>query len=129
MAIQYGATRQRRGRIRLAGLEENGRSAAVKRGNVARAEKVSSPGRLLEDQIERKNRCDATRRRVSKLFETDAFAAQFGVGELFLRRRWVARVGDAVRERGLLCRKQQQRQQTEKDASQFHVSWKDFRSV
>jgi hypothetical protein len=30
-------------------------------------------------------------------------------------------VGDAVRERGLLRGEQQQRQQTEKEASQFHI--------
>ena len=101
----------------------------MKRGNLARAEKVPGADRLLEDQIERKNRCGATGRRVSQFLKTDALAAQFGVGELLLRRRRLACVGDDVRERGLLRRKQQQRQQTEKDASQFHVSWKDRRAV
>ena len=86
MANQYGATRFVRGRIRLAGLEENGRGAAVKRGNLTRAEKVLGADRLLEDQFEWKDRCGTTGHRVSQLLETDAFAAQFGVGELFLRR-------------------------------------------
>lgn len=92
----------------------------MKRGNLARAEKVPGAGRLLEDQMEWKDRCGATGYRVSKLLETDALATQIGVGELFLRRRWLARVGYAVRERGLLRGEQQQRQQPEKKASQFH---------
>jgi hypothetical protein len=121
MAIQYGATQFRRRRIRLALLEENGRGAAVKRGNLARAEKVPGADRLLEDQMDRKERCGATGYRVSKLLETDALATQIGVGELFLRRRWLARVGYAVRERGLLRGEQQQRQQSEKQTSQFHI--------
>jgi len=74
----------------------------VERGNLARAEKVPGADRLLEDQIERQERCGAAGHRVSQLLETDALAAQIGVGELFLRRRRLARVGDAVRERGLL---------------------------
>jgi len=93
----------------------------VERDNLARAEKVPSTDRLLEDQIERQDRCGAAGRRVSQLLEFNALSAQIGVGELFLRRRRLARVGDAVRERGLLRGEQQQRQQTEKDASQFHV--------
>ena len=93
----------------------------MKRGNLARAEKVPGADRLLEDQIERKERCGATGYRVCKLLETDALATQIGVGELFLRRRWLARVGYAVRERGLLRGEQQQRQQPEKEASQFHI--------
>jgi hypothetical protein len=121
MAIQYGATQFRRRRIRLALLEENGRGAAVKRGNLARAEKVPGADRLLEDQMDRKERCGATGYRVSKLLETDALATQIGVGELFLRWRWLARVGYAVRERGLLRGEQQQRQQSEKQTSQFHI--------
>jgi hypothetical protein len=121
MAIQYGATQFRRRRIRLALLEENGRGAAVKRGHLARAEKVPGADRLLEDQMDRKERCGATGYRVSKLLETDALATQIGVGELFLRRRWLARVGYAVRERGLLRGEQQQRQQSEKQTSQFHI--------
>src|SRR5436190_17530486 len=99
MAIQYGATRFRRGRIRLAGLKENGRGAAVERGNLARAEKVPGADRLLEDQIGRKDRCGAAGHGVSQLLETDALAAQIRVGELFLRWRRLAPVGDAVRER------------------------------
>src|SRR5258706_13849400 len=106
MAIQYGATRFRRGRIRLALLEENGRGAAVKRGNLARAEKGPGADRLLEDQIERKERCGTTGCRVGKLLETDPLATQIGVGELFLRQR-LAPVGDAVREHGLLRGEQQ----------------------
>ena len=93
----------------------------MERGNLARAERVPGADRLLEDQIERQDRCGAAVHRVSQLLETDALSAQIGVGELFLRRRRLARVGDAVRERGLLRREQQQRQQTEKEASQFHV--------
>ena len=92
----------------------------MERGNPARTEKVAGAVRLLEDQIERKNRCGATKRRVGKLLETDALAAQVGMGELFLRRRRLAGVADAVRKRSLLRGEQQQRQQTEKDASQFH---------
>src|SRR5258708_868258 len=121
MANQYGAARFRRGRIRLARLEENGRGATVKRGNLARAEKVPGADRLLEDQIERKERCGATGYRVGKLLETDALATQIGVGELSLRRRWLARVGYSVRERGLLRGEQQQRQQPEKEASQCPI--------
>ncbi len=93
----------------------------MERGNLARAEKVPGADRLLEDQFKRKERCATAGRRVSQLLETDALAAQIGVGELFLRRRRLARVRDAVRERGLLHGEQQQRQQTEKDASQFHI--------
>jgi hypothetical protein len=121
MANQNVATRFRREQIRLAGLEENGRSATVERGNLARAEKGLGVDRLLEDQFKWEDGCGTTGHRVSQLLETDAFAAQFGMGELFLRRRRLARVANAVRKRGVLCRKQQQRQQTEKDASQFHV--------
>jgi len=129
MANQYGATQFRRGRIRLVKLEEYGRSAAVERGNLARVEKVPAADRSPEDQFERKDWCGTAGRRVSQLLETDTFAAQFGVGELFLRRRRLARMRNAMHKRGVLCRKQQQRQQTEKNASQFHVSWKDRRAV
>ena len=93
----------------------------MERGNLARAVKVPGAGRLLEDNIERKDRCGTARCRVRQLLETDALGAKIGVGELFLRRQRLARVGDAVREPGLLRGKQQQSQQTEKDASQFHV--------
>lgn len=93
----------------------------MKRGNLTRAEKVPRADRLLYDQIERKDRCGAGGHRVCQLLETDALAAQFGVGELLLRRRRLARMRDAMRKRGLLCRKQQQHQQTKKDALQFHV--------
>jgi len=93
----------------------------VERGNLARAEKVLGADRLLEDQFEWKDRCGTAGHRVSQLLETDAFAAQFGVGELFLRRRRLARMRDAMRKRGLLRGEQQQRQQSEKEASQFHV--------
>ena len=93
----------------------------MERGNLARAEKVPGADRLLEDQIGRKDRCGAAGHRVSQLLETDALAAQIRVGELFLRWRRLAPVGDAVRERSLLRGKQQQRQQSEKEASQFHV--------
>ena len=81
----------------------------MKRGNLARAEKVPGADRLLEDQIERNERCGAAGHRVSQFLETDALGAQIGVGELFLRRRRLAPVGDAVREHGLLRREQQQR--------------------
>jgi len=74
----------------------------VERGNLARAVKVPGADRLLEHEIERKDRCGAAGHRVSQLLETDALAAQVGVGELFLRRRRLARVGHAVRERSLL---------------------------
>src|SRR6267142_3214373 len=121
MTNQYGAARFRRGRIRIALLEENGRGAAVERGNLARAEKVPGADRLLEDWNERKDRRGGAGHRVTQLLETDALAAQFRVGKLFLRRRRLARVGDAVRERSLLRGEQQQRQQPEKEASQFHI--------
>ena len=74
----------------------------MERGNLARAEGVPGSDRLLEDKIERKDRCGASGYRVSQLLETDALAAQIGVGELFLRRRRFTRVGDTVRNRGLL---------------------------
>lgn len=93
----------------------------MERDNLACAEKVPGADRLLEDQIERQDRCGAAVHRVSQLLETDALSAQIGVGELLLCRQRLARVGDAVRECGLLRGEQQQRQQTEKDASQFHV--------
>ena len=93
----------------------------MERGNPARTEKMAGAGRLLEDQIERKDRCGAAGHGVSQLLETDALAAQIVVGELFLRRRRLARVADAVRKRCLLRGQQQQRQKTEKEASQFHV--------
>src|SRR6266850_725842 len=121
MTNQYGAARFRRGRIRIALLEENGRGAAVERGNLARTEKITRADRLLEDRNERKDRRGGAGHRVTQLLETDALAAQFGVGKLFLRRRRLARVGDAVRERSLLRGEQQQRQQPEKEASQFHI--------
>ena len=73
----------------------------MERGNLARAEKVPGADRLLDDQIERKDRCGAAWRRVSQLLETDALAAQIGMGELFLRRWRFARVADAVRKRRL----------------------------
>ena len=81
----------------------------MERGNPARTEEVAGAGRLLEDQMERKDRCGATKRRVGKLLETDALAAQVGMGELFLRRRRLAGVADAVRKRSLLRGQQQQR--------------------
>ena len=121
MANQYGATRFRRGRIRLALSEENGRGAALERSNLARAENVPGTDWLLEDKIERKDRGGIAWRRVRQLLEADALAAQVGVGKLFLRGQRLARVGDAVRESGLLRGEQQHRQQTEKIASQFHV--------
>jgi len=83
-------------------LEENWRGAAVERGNQARTEKMAGAGRLLEVQIERKDRCGASGHAVSQLLETDALAAQVGMGELFLRRRRLAGVADAVRKRSLL---------------------------
>ena len=92
----------------------------MERGNLAWPEKMASAGRLLEDQIERKDRCGAAGHGVSQVLETDALAAQIVVGELFLRRRRLAGVADAVRKRCLLCGQQQQRQKTEKEASQFH---------
>ena len=93
----------------------------MERGNPARTEKMAGAGRLLEDQIERKDRCGAAGHGVSQVLETDTLAAQIGMGELFLRRRRLARVADAVCERSLLRGQQQQRQQTEKEALQFHV--------
>jgi hypothetical protein len=129
MANQYGAARFRRGRIRIALLEENGRGATVKRGNLARTEKVPGADGLLEDQIERDERCGATGYGVGKLLETDALTTLIGVGELFLRRRPLARVGYPVRERGLLRGEQQQRQQSEKEASQFHILWVQRKAV
>ena len=93
----------------------------MERGNLAWPEKMAGAGRLLEDQIERKDRCGAAGHGVSQLLETYALAAQIVVGELFLRRRRLAGVADAVRKRCLLRAQQQQRQQTEKEASQFHV--------
>lgn len=93
----------------------------MKRGNLARAEKVPGAGRLLEEQIERKDRRGAAGHRVRQLLETDALATQVGVGELLLRRRRLAGVGDAVRESGLLRGEQQYRQQAEKNTSQFHL--------
>lgn len=93
----------------------------MERGNLARTEKVLAVDRLLKDQIGRKESCGTSGRRVSQLLETDALAAQIGVGELFLRRRRLARMGDAMRERRLLRREQQQRKQTKKEASQFHI--------
>ena len=74
----------------------------MERSNLARAEKVPGTGGLLEDQIERKDCGAAARRRVSQVLETDALAAQVGVGKLFLRRQGLAGVGDTVRESGLL---------------------------
>lgn len=93
----------------------------MERGNLARTEKITRADRLLEDRNERKDRRGGAGHRVTQLLETDALAAQFGVGKLFLRRRRLARVGDAVRERSLLRGEQQQRQQPEKEASQFHI--------
>ena len=81
----------------------------MERGNLAWPEKMASVGRLLEDQIERKDRYGAAAHRVSQLLETDALAAQVGMGELFLRRRRLAGVADAVRKRSLLRGQQQQR--------------------
>ena len=81
----------------------------MERGNPARTEKMAGAGRLLEDQIERKDRYGAAAHRVSQLLETDALAAQIVVGELFLRRRRLAGVADAVRKRTLLRGEQQQR--------------------
>ena len=92
----------------------------MERGNLTRAEKVPGPGRLLKDQIERKDCGASAVRRVSQFLETDALAAEIGVGKLFLRRQRLAGMGDAVHETGLLRGKQQKRQYTEKDASQFH---------
>ena len=77
------------------------------RGNLARAERVPGADRLQKCEIERKYRCGATGHRVGEFLETDALPAQIGVGELFLRRRRLARVGDAMPKRGLLRRKQQ----------------------
>ena len=85
----------------------------MERGNLMRAENVRSAGRLLEDQIEWKDREGAAGRCVSQLLETDARAAQIGVGELLLRRQRLAGMGDAMSERGLLRGQQQQRQQAE----------------
>ncbi len=93
----------------------------MERGNLARAEEVPGADGLLGDQVERKDCCGGAGRRVSQLLETDALAAQIGVGELFLIRRRLTCVADTVRERSLLCREQQQRQETEKDATQFHI--------
>jgi hypothetical protein len=92
----------------------------VERGNLEWPEKMAGACRLLEDQIERKDRCRAAGHGVRKLLETDALAAQIVVGELLLRRR-LAGVVDAVRKRCVLRGQQQQRQQTEKEASQFHA--------
>ena len=81
----------------------------MERGNPARTEKMAGAGRLLEDQIERKDRRGAAGCGVSQVLETDALAAQIVVGKLFLRWRRLAGVADAVRERCLLRREQQQR--------------------
>ena len=96
----------------------------MERGNLARPEKMAGAGRLLEDQIEWKDRCGAAGHGVSQLLETYALAAQIVVGELFLRRRRLAGVADAVCKRSLLRGEQQQRQKTEKEASQFHIARK-----
>lgn len=93
----------------------------MERGNLARLVRVPGADRLLGDQVERNGRCGAAGHRVSQLLETDALAAQIGVRKLFLRRQRLTCVGDAVRERGLLRGEQQQCQQTEKEASQFHI--------
>lgn len=81
----------------------------MERGNLERPENVPGADRLLEDEIERKDRCASGGRCVRQFLETGALAAQVGVGELFLRRQRLARVGDAMRERGVLRREQQQR--------------------
>ena len=91
-------------------------------GNLAWPEKMAGACRLLEVQIERKDRRGAGGRRVGQLLETDALGAKIGVGKLFLRWRRLARVADAVRKRCLLRGEQQQREKTEKEASQFHDS-------
>ena len=93
----------------------------MKGGNLARAVKVPGPGKLLENQIERKGCCRAAGHGASQILEADALAAQVGVGELLLRRLRFARVGDPVREPGLLRGEQHQSQQTEKEAAQFHI--------
>ena len=62
----------------------------MERGNLGRAEKVLGADRLLEDQFKWKDRGGTTGHGVSQLLEADAFAAQFGMGELFLRRRRLA---------------------------------------
>jgi len=62
---QYGAARFRRGRIRIALLEENGRGAAVERGNLARTEEITRTDRLLEDRNERKDRRGGAGHRVT----------------------------------------------------------------
>lgn len=81
----------------------------MERGNLAWPEKMAGAGRLLKDQIKRKDRCGAAGYGVSHLLETGALAAQIGVGKLFLGRQRLAGVGDAVCEAGLLRGKQQQR--------------------
>jgi len=57
--------------------EREGRDCETRQPGAA--EKVPGADRLLEDQIERKERCGATGYRVGKLLETDALATQIGV--------------------------------------------------
>lgn len=65
--------------------------------------------------------------RAGEFLETDAFAAQLGVGKLLLGRHRLAGMRDEVRKRRMLCEQQQQSQQQSKVASKVHRVWSRVR--
>ena len=72
-------------------------------GNPARTETVVHLPRLRKEKIKGKKSGNARRRHAGDFFETDAFIAQFRMGELLLRRCFLAQMGNCMRVGRLLC--------------------------
>lgn len=72
-------------------------------GNRARTETIVRMLRKRKKKIQRKHGGDAGGRHARYFFEADALAAQFRVRQLLFDRRFLAQVGNCVRESRLLC--------------------------
>ena len=83
----------------------------MKGGKRARTEDIAHRQRMRKEKVQRDEDRDAGRGDAGDLLEADALVAQFRVGELFLRRRFLAQMGNRVRISRLLCEQQQQDQQ------------------
>ena len=76
----------------------------MKDRNRARTENVIRVQWLRKDKVKRYQGGNARRRDAGDFLEADAFVAQFRMGELLLRRRFLAQVGNRMRKSRLLCK-------------------------
>lgn len=75
----------------------------MERCNRARTENIGRSRCVRKNKFERNKDGGIGGRNAGDFFEADALVAQFRMGKLFLRWRFLAQVGNCMRERRLLC--------------------------